>query len=90
MRSGRPGGGRHVAGRASRARAEQLWRETVARTPEPESATNGSNAPHLPLSPPRAEGERRWLHRIPLSSPRGGEGRGEEGEGQVKRSAASD
>ena len=51
MRSGRPGGGRHVPGRAARARAEQLWRETVARTPEPESATNGLNAPHLPLSP---------------------------------------
>ena len=51
MRSGRPGDGRHVPGRAARARAEQLWQETVARTPEPSSVENGSSAPHLPLSP---------------------------------------
>ena len=59
MRSGRPGGGRHVASRAGRARAERLWQEAVARTPEPTGITNGSEAPHLTPA---------------LSSPRGGEG----------------
>ena len=46
MRAG--GCGDRVAGRAARARAEQLWRETVAR---PCAPTNGSNVSHLPLSP---------------------------------------
>ena len=51
MRHGHVGRAGNVASRAARARAERLWHETVARTPEPSSVENGSNAPHLPLSP---------------------------------------
>ena len=68
------GGGSQVASRAARARAEQLWRETVARSPESTSATNGMDAPLLTpaLSAPRGgEGDKGGAARVPSPLPSG-------------------
>ena len=58
MRSERAGGASGVSSRAARARAERLWRETVAGPCAPSDDNDSSNVPHLTPA---------------LSSPRGGE-----------------
>ena len=70
MRSGRGVGAQHVPGRGARARAERLWRETVASSPAENS--NGANSPHLTptLSSPRGgEGEKDAAASVPSPPP---------------------
>ena len=70
MRSGRGAGAQHVPGRGARARAERLWRETVATSPAEDS--NGANSPHLTptLSSPRGgEGEKVAAASVPSPPP---------------------
>ena len=72
MRAG--GGGSQVANHAARARAEQLWRETVAQPSAPSDVANESNAPLLTpaLSSPRGgEGDKGGPARVPSPLPSG-------------------
>ena len=69
------GGGGQVASRAARARAEQLWRETVAQPSAPSNDGNGSNDPHLFPSLSAPEGQRGGVDGMARTSspPRGKE-----------------
>ena len=58
MRAERAGGAGGVTGRAARARAEQLWRETVAPPSAPSNNGNGSDVPHFSPSLSAPEGQR--------------------------------
>ena len=70
MRSGRGVGAQQMPGRGARARAERLWRETVA--PPPAENSNAANTPHLTptLSSPRGgEGEKDAAASVPSPPP---------------------